>query len=98
LVQLRVLRRARREGESIAQWMLRATGDPNRPIKIETDPITGKDIISRRPHSISRPAGPATNLMERSLKPKPSRPSKRCSLESPFRSRNAMGYLFGWTS
>lgn len=26
-------------------WLLRATGDPNRPIKIETDPITGKDIM-----------------------------------------------------
>lgn len=26
-------------------WMLRATGDSNRRIKIETDPISGEDII-----------------------------------------------------
>jgi hypothetical protein len=26
-------------------WLLRATGDPNRRIKIETDPISGEDII-----------------------------------------------------
>jgi hypothetical protein len=26
-------------------WLLRATGDPNRRIKIETDPTTGEDIV-----------------------------------------------------
>jgi hypothetical protein len=26
-------------------WMLRATGDPNRCIRIEIDPITGEDVI-----------------------------------------------------
>jgi hypothetical protein len=26
-------------------WMLRATGDPNRTIKIESDPVTGADVV-----------------------------------------------------
>ncbi len=26
-------------------WLLRATGDPNRRIKIETDPVTGEDVF-----------------------------------------------------
>jgi hypothetical protein len=26
-------------------WMLRATGDPNRRIRIEIDPVTGQDVI-----------------------------------------------------
>jgi hypothetical protein len=29
----------------LPMWMLRATGDPNRRIRIEIDPITGEDII-----------------------------------------------------
>lgn len=29
----------------IPMWMLRATGDPNRVIKIESDPITGADVV-----------------------------------------------------
>jgi hypothetical protein len=36
---------ARSREHVIPMWMLRATGDPNRRIKIETDPISGVDII-----------------------------------------------------
>jgi hypothetical protein len=29
----------------LPMWMLRATGDPNRRIRIEIDPVTGQDVI-----------------------------------------------------
>jgi hypothetical protein len=35
---------ARSREHILPMWLLRATGDPNRLIKIETDPITGKDV------------------------------------------------------
>lgn len=36
---------ARSREHVIPMWMLRATGDPNRVIKIESDPITGDDVL-----------------------------------------------------
>ena len=36
---------ARSRERILPMWLLRATGDPNRRIKIETDPITGDDIF-----------------------------------------------------
>jgi hypothetical protein len=36
---------ARSREHVLPMWMLRATGDPNRVIKIESDPVTGADIL-----------------------------------------------------
>jgi hypothetical protein len=36
---------ARSREHILPMWMLRATGDPNRVIKIESDPVTGADVL-----------------------------------------------------
>jgi hypothetical protein len=36
---------ARSREHILPMWMLRATGDPNRRIRIEIDPVTGQDIV-----------------------------------------------------
>ncbi|MBN9008083.1 MAG: hypothetical protein J0H40_22050 [Rhizobiales bacterium] len=36
---------ARSREHIIPMWLLRATGDPHRKIKIESDPITGNDVV-----------------------------------------------------
>lgn len=36
---------ARSREHVLPMWMLRATGDPNRVIKIESDPVTGADVL-----------------------------------------------------
>jgi hypothetical protein len=36
---------ARSREHIIPMWLLRATGDPNRQIKIDSDPVTGADVV-----------------------------------------------------
>jgi hypothetical protein len=76
-------------------WMLRATGDPNRRIRIEIDPITGEEVI--------RPAStfhfPACRPCNESYgwKRRPRRQWKRFLPGKSLQARSAIGFWIGWT-